>query len=218
MLDQATPAEESKTPAATPAPTEGSKTVTLTEEEHQRLQRDAARAAEAQSRADRLERIAKRSSGKKTDGQDDQEDSEDDGGRNAAKEDRKAERGLMRLAADPAYRELLDGDQTLKDLLLNNPLAALSIYAPEAMDAEDGIGLIREVLDKRLASKKPATPSTAQTPATAPKVAPNPAAQPADEQVLNEEFEAAKKDPNTERAVASMIRVSAKRQLGQFKR
>lgn len=218
MTDAATPAvEEVKTPppAATPAPvSQGSETVTLTKEEHERLQRDAARAASAQSRADRLERSRERNgqhfgAAKQAPPPAPSKEQEEERGH---EEDVKAERGLVRLAVDPKYREILDSDPTLRDMITRNPLSLLPIYANDAFDAEDAIGLVREELDKRLASMKPATNPTPTTPAPASDVkTPPPGGVNADTRNLDAEYEEARKHPSTERAIAGMINLGMKK-------
>lgn len=203
MSDAATPAVpvETPAPAATPAP--AVEVVSLTKEEHAQLARDAARAAANQRKADLYDRQF--------------------GGGNhfqpavpaapptaeqlkekADAEDRKAERGLTAIAADPAYREVLDADPTLRTLLVQNPLAALPLLAPDALDAEDALNLVKEALNGR---KKPAAPAT-PTPATPPATPPAPpvgGVNPQADQQTNDAVEAARKLPNTEYAIAGMI-------------
>lgn len=92
----------------------------------------------------------------------------------ASVEDRKAERGITRLALDPSYRAALDADPTFRDILSQNPLSLLDIYAPDALDAEDAVEQMKEELDRRaaLASKPepaaPAAPAPAPAPAEVP--------------------------------------------------
>ena len=126
-------------------------------------------------------------------------------------EDKKAERGLLAIAADPAFREVLDSDPTLRDLLITNPLAVLPMLANDALDAEDAITQVKEALTSR---KKPATPPA--TPPAAPATPPAPPAggiNPPADTPPNEAYESAKKNPNTEHAIAGMV--AAK--LGQGK-
>lgn len=218
MTDAATPGADTPqnppaTPPATPA-TPAAESVTLTKEAHDKLVRDAARASEAQSRADRLEAARRRNPGHFTPQPPATPPSPEDAAARAAEEDRKAERGLLSLAVDPAFREVLDADQTLRDMLTRNPLAVLPVLAPDAIDAEDAISLVREALNKRAAAKKPATPPADTPPTTppTPPVVPNPQDKPTDA-----EYEAARKHPSTEAAVAGMIKVGIKRQNPQNK-
>jgi hypothetical protein len=120
----------------------------------------------------------------------------------AEAEDRKAEKGLMSLALDPAYRTVLDSDPTLRDLLTKNPLAVLPVLAPDALDAVDAVALVKEALDKR---KTPATPPASATPPTTPPTPPAGGVNPPGTAVDNEAYEAARKVPNTENALAGMI-------------
>lgn len=210
MSDAATPAAAPAAPAATPAKPPESETVTLSKAEHEQLSRDAARAASAQSRADRLEKILGRSNGgstfkEPTPAAKAPEPSEEDRRAQATQEDVKASRGLTSLAVDPTYREILDADPTLRDLLIKNPLAALPLLAPDALDAEDAIELVKAKLDERKSSlKKPAS--------TTEPVKPTPAAAPpaggvnATTEPVNEAYEAAKKLSNPESAIAGMVK------------
>src|SRR3990167_1820451 len=154
MSETATPA----VPAATPAPQP--ETVTLDKQAHNQLVRDAARAGEAQSRADRLEALAKKNGllggGHFKPATPVTPPTPEERQAAGAEEDRKAEKGLLGLALDPAYRTVLDADPTLRDLLTKNPLAVLPVFAPDALDADDAVGLVRDMLKKRAT---PATPA-----------------------------------------------------------
>lgn len=213
-----TPAVPPATPPATPA-VPPAETVTLPKEEADRLRRDAARGAEAQSRADRLEAARRRNPGHFAAQPPATPPSADEAAQRAADEDRKAERGLLSLAVDPVFRELFDADQTLRDMLTKNPLSVLPIYASDAIDAEDAVSLVREALNKRADGlKKPVTPP-ADTPPTPPVTPPTPppgGINPSDKP-LDAEYEAARKIPSTEKAVAEMIKVGIKRQNPQQK-
>lgn len=218
MSEAATPAAAAPAaaPAATPAkPDEGKLTVTLTQEEHEQLKRDAARAASAQSRADRLQGLLGRQGGhfNATPPVKPPEVSKEDREAQAVEEDRKAERGLVAVAIDPKYRELLDSDTTLRNLFTQNPLGVLPVLAPEALDAEDAIALVREKLDERLASLKRVTPTANPAPAVeTPKTPPSPPVGGinANDKAVDEEYEAAKKLPNTQQAIAGMVKVGLK--------
>lgn len=207
MSNAATPAvpktDAPVVPAAAPANSQPEK-VTLEKEAHDQLVKDAARASEAQSRADRYENILKKNGllggGHFKPVTPATPPTPEERQAQATDEDRKAERGLLALALDPAHRATLDADPTLRDLLTKNPLAVLPILAPDALDADDAVSLVRDALNKRkpapaLPPTPPATPS-----ATPPLGAVNPKGE-----LPNEEVEAAKKIPNTERAVAGMI-------------
>lgn len=215
MTDPATPGTDEQKPAQPPAtPGDSSQgkdskpaeTVTLSKEEHEQLVRDAARAASAQSRADRLAGIAAGkgqnlgSDSKPTPASD--EAPHDD---KMKEEDRKAERGLINLALDPAYREVLDASPDLRNMLTKNPLSLLPIYASKAVDAQDAIELMKEELDRRVAALKKPAPSTdtkpAETPATPPQGGVNPPPE-----VDQEAYEQARKEPSTDKAIAGMIR------------
>ena len=84
--------------------------------------------------------------------------------------------------------------------MTSNPLAVLPMLAPDALDAEDAITLVKEALGKRA---KPATPLVPPTPPVSPT--PPVGAINAQDKPVNAEVEAARKIPNTERAVAGMI-------------
>lgn len=200
-------------PAATPA-INAADLVNLSKEAHDQLVRDAARASEAQSRADRYEGILKKNgllggSGHFKPAAPVTPPTPEERQAAGTDEDRKAERGLLAIALDPAYREILDKDATLRDILTKNPLAILPVFAPDALDADDAVSLVKEVLNKRkLVSTPPATPPA--TPPTPPVGAIN-----AQDKPVNEAVEAARKNPNTERAVAGMIGARLKENAGK---
>lgn len=213
----ATPAPESTpapAPAATPANSQPEEQVTLDKTAHDQLVKDAARASSAQSSSDRYKGILQKNgllggghfkSQPQVTPPTPEERAEAMGA-----EDQKAEKGLMALALDPEFREVIDKDPTLRDLLVKNPLAVLPILAPDAMDAEDAINLVKDVLTER--KKSAAAPANLpDTPVTTPETPPTPpaVANPADSPV-NEEVEAAKKIPNTEGAIAGMIKARLK--------
>ena len=208
MSETATPA----VPAATPAPQP--ETVTLEKKAHDQLITDAARASEAQSRADRYENVLKRNGllggGHFKPAAPATPPTPEERQAAGAAEDEKAKAGLLGLALDPAYRTALDADPTLRDLLTKNPLAVLPILAPDALDADDAVSLVRDALSKRA---KPATPPTPPTPpasATPPPGAVNPQGN-----LPNEEVEAARKLPNTEKAIAGMIGAKLRQSAGK---
>lgn len=191
-------------PAATPPAAQG-ETVTLTKAEAEQLRKDAARASANQSDADRWRAAQKRGHFRAPAAPVTPPTAEEKAAQ-AADEDRKAERGLMALALDPSLRTLLDSDPTLRDMLTKNPLAVLPIYAPDAFDAEDAVGLVKNALTERatkIAPAAPATPPPANQPST-PSAPPTGGVNPPSKEV-NEEVEKARKEPNTERAVAGMI-------------
>lgn len=207
MSEAATPAAPAATPA-TPAP--GVETVTLSKEEHEQLTRDAARAASAQRKLDLLTRGGTANNGSNFRGvapaKPAAAPTQEQADEQAIIEDRKAERGLLAVAADPAFREVLDADPSLRQLLTVNPLGVLPLLAPDAFDAEDAIALVKGELSKRASAlKKPVTP--AEPPKPAAPVPPTPPAGGVNTPSVdvNEKYEAAKKIPNTESAVANMI-------------
>lgn len=191
-------------PAVAPAPASTPETVTLTKEAHDQMARDAARAAANQRKADLWDRTngGKGNSHFKTPPAPVTPPSDDEKAAAASAEDRKAERGLMALAADPALRTVLDADPTLRALLTSNPLAVLPMYASDAFDAEEAISMVKDALLKKAPAAAPATPPTppVNTPPTPPAGAVNAADVP-----VNEAIEAAKRIPNTESAIAAMI-------------
>lgn len=205
-------------PVATPANNEGFVLTFKSKEEMDNFSRSAARSGEAQSEADRYKNILKRN-GLLGGGHFNKPApsvtpaSQEDRQAQMAEEDRKAERGLLALALDPDYRDVLDKDQTLRDLLTKNPLAVLPIFAPEAFDADDAISLVKEALGKRKSASTPANPpanppapSTPPTPPTPPQGGINPPSS----NVPNEEYDKARKIPNTESAIAGMIKAKVK--------
>ena len=212
MSEAATPpVQPGATPPAAPGatPAAGTEMLTLSKVEVEQLRRDAARASSNQRKADLYDRtVGGRGTSHFKPTAPATPPTQEELKENAVAEDRKAEQGLMRLALDPAYRSALDSDPTLRDLLSKNPLAVLPILAPDALDAEDAVGLVREALSKR--SAPPASPATPPATPPAPPAPPaggiNPTAT-----VPDEEYEAARKLPKTENAIAGMIRASAKR-------
>lgn len=219
MSDAATPTvPQGGTPPAAPVATPANaqpESVTLDKAAHDQLVKDAARASEAQSRADRYEGILKKNGllggGHFKPAAPVTSPSPEDRAAQAAEEDRKAERGLIGLALDPAFREVLDKDQTLRDLLTKNPLAVLPILAPDALDADDAVSLVREALNKKVTplANPPANPPVSSTPPT-PPTPPSGGVNPPRSDVPNEEYEAARKNPKTEDAIAGMIKAKTK--------
>ena len=218
MSEAATPAVPGNgtppvAPAATPANLQPEK-VTLEKAAHDQLIRDAARAGEAQSRADRYENILKKNGliggGHFKPATPVTPPTPEERQAQAADEDRKAEKGLLALALDPAYREVFDKDTTLRDLLTKNPLAILPVLAPDALDADDAVSLVKEALNKR----KPA-PTFPATPPPTPPATPPVGAINANDKPVNEDVEAARKNPNTERAIAGMIGAKLKASAGK---
>lgn len=184
-------------------------TVTLAKDEVEQLRRDAARASTAQSKADRYDRLMRNGGSRFKAQTPSAAPSEDEQKLAADEEDRKAEKGLLGLAADPAYRELLDSDTTLRTLLTSNPLAILPVYAPDALDAEDAIALVKEKLSARVDELR-RTKAPAGIPEQKPAIPPAPPAggvNPPSGTTPDAEYEAAKKSPNTERALAGMIKI-----------
>ena len=198
-------------PTATPAQKEP-EMVSLTKEAHDQLQKDAARSSSNQRKADLYDRI---NGGKGNTHFKAQQPvtppSDDERAVQAAAEDRKAERGLIALAADPKFREVLDTDPTLRDLLTSNPLAVLPMLAPDALDADDAVSLVKEALEKR----KPAPSVTPATPPAVPPVTPPAGGVNPKDAPVNESMENARKNPNTEHAIAGMIGARLKEGAGK---
>lgn len=218
MSEAATPgANNGGTPPATPPATPAlpaAEMVSLSKEAHEQLVRDAARTSEAQSRADRYENLLKKNGllggGHFRPAPSATPPTPEERQAAAAGEDLKAERGLIALALDPIYREVLDKDPTLRDLLTKNPLAILPVFAPDALDADDAVLLVKEALNKRKVVTPPATPPIPPAPATPPAGGINPSDKP-----VNEEVEAARKNPKTENAIAGMIGARLKMNAGK---
>ncbi len=224
MTNEATPVEQEsdETPlvAPTATPSGNSETVTLNKEEVDQLRRDAARAGANQSKADRYDRLIRQGkvSGNFKSSVPATPPLEEEQKEFAATEDRKAEWGLMGLALDPAYREVLDADQTLRSLLITSPLSILPMYAPDAFDAEDAIALVKEKLlvkAAELKAKSIISPVTPPVSATPPATPPAGGVNPSRATTPNAEYEAASKLPNTEQAIAGMIKQGLKRMGGK---
>lgn len=205
------------TPTPAPAtPGENGEKVTLTKEEYDQMSRDAARAKTNQSKADRFDRLYGKAGvfGNRPQPSAQQPTAEERA-EQAAEEDKKAERGILAIAANPDYREILDADPTLRNLMLTNPLAVLPMYANDALDAEDAISMVKEALNSL---KKPTTPSTPPNPPANNPVPPTPPAggiNPTGEKSVDEDYENARKNPNTEQALAGMIKAGIKKMGGK---
>lgn len=223
MSEAVTPAAEpnAQAPAATPAAAEPTatateETVTLPKEELAQLQRDAARAASAQKELDRLKKNAgKANSFRQTPAAPVATERTDD---EVQAEERKAERGLLNLALDPDYREILDNSPDLRELLTKNPLGALPILAADALDADDAIALVKENLDQRAKAlkqaKKPATPAPSPAAPSVPaSPKPNGVNAPSQKEI-DVGVEEARKIVHTESAIAGMIGARLPRQIG----
>jgi hypothetical protein len=227
MSEVDTPAGGTTPTVDTPTPAQES--VTLSKEDHAKLVADAAeleRARAQQASADReaarLKRIldgrGSESKGRFNKPAPKATPSPEDEDAYVAEQERKAERYLVSIALDPKYRDLLDSDGTLRDLLTRNPLGALPILANDAVDAEDANELVRAELDKRLASfqaGKPAAPTQepekkVETPQTPPAGGVNTSSDQVDSAK-----EEARKNPNTERALAGMIAAGLKQIPGK---
>lgn len=210
MTEVATPAVPVVTPpapAATPAPAPvapvapaAAETVTLTKEEHAQLARDAARASSLQRKADLYDRNFVNNAGHFKAPAPVTPPTAEERQVQADAEDRKAERGIVAIAADPAFREILDADPTLRNLMVTNPLAVLPMLAPDALDAEDAMNLVKDSLNKR--KPAPVTPTVVPPTTDVPK--PGAVTTPTD-QTVNDAVETARKLPNTERAIAGMV-------------
>lgn len=211
MSDVVTPGAAPDAAQATPTkPTEG-ETVTIPKSEHEQLSRDAARAASAQSRADRLEKVYGRSNGNfRTPVEKAPEPTKEERDTQAVEEDRKAERGLLGIALDPAYREVLDADPTLRNIFTKNPLAVLPLLAPDALDAEDAMTLVKEKLEERKNGLKKPEPKKEEPNKKAPSSPPAGGIN-ATATEVNEQYEAAKKLPGVENAIAGMVKANLKK-------
>lgn len=209
MAEEATPTPVT-TPVVTPSP--APETVVLSKEEHAQLEKDAARSRSNQSKADRYDRIVSgNGQGRFSRPVPPAQPTPEEQAAQATEQDRIAERGLSALAADPAFREQLDADPTLRQMLISNPLGVLPILAPDALDAEDAISLVREKLSER----KPVKPAPV-APAPEAKKPETPVAPPVGAinapslEDANPEYAAAKKLPSTEQAIAAMVGVKAR--------
>jgi len=227
----ATPAnaEQGNVPAEKPAetPPEGGEVtnITLTKEEHEKLQRDASRSRSNQSKADRYDRLISKGGGHFKTQDPETPPSEDEKAEAAVAEDRKAERGLLAIAADPAYRKALDADPTLRDLLTKNPLSVLPMLAPDALDAEDAIALVKDKLAEKVEAIDKATPPPKpnevpaddknNTPGNQAAVPPTGGVNPLGSTTPDMEYDSARKNPNIESAISGMVKVGLKRQGGK---
>ena len=218
MSTEATPSAQPSglppaAPEATPSNGQQNETVVLQKGEVEQLKRDAARATEAQSRADRFENVLKKNGliggGHFKPVTPTTPPTPEERQAAATGEDLKAERGLLALALDPTFRDVLDKEPLLRDMFTKNPLAILPMFAPDALDADDAISLVREALNKRKpVSTPPANPPA--TPPTPPVGGINPQDKP-----VNENVEVARKHPNTENAIAGMIGAKLKASAGK---
>lgn len=217
MAEEVTPAatttEAPVKPVATPSTTPTAE-VTLSKTEHDQLLRDAARGSANQRKADLYDKINGKGASRFGAPAVVTPPTEEERVAAGQAEDRKAERGLTRLALDPAFRDVLDADPTLRNLLAENPLAVLPMLAPDALDADDAVTLVKEALVARRkpAPVVPAKPDATTTPEV--KVPPAGAVNTNDKPV-NEEVEAAKKIPNTELSIAKMIGAKMKGASGK---
>lgn len=247
MIDAATPADKDGTPPVSPAATpanEGDKkpeeqgqnqgnatpdSVTLTKEEHDKLVADAADVSKAKARqgasdrkAERLESLLSRKGSHFKSNSSDKKPSEEEiaeaKDEQALEEDRKATQGIMGLALDPIYRAVFDADPTLRNLVTSNPLGVLPLLAPDAVDAEDAIQLVKDALQTRAdvikedaekndKGKEGEEKPTGQTGETPPQTGANIGGAQQEEA----DVEAAKKNPNTEGAIANMVKLGIKK-------
>lgn len=186
------------TPTTVPAP----EVVTISKVDYDKVSRDAARARANQSDADKYRAITKGGHFKApapiVPPTQEELDAE---GKN---QDRIAERGLLQIAVDPAYRDVLDADPTLRDMFFKTPLAVLPLLANDAYNAEDAMTLVKEALDAKRV--KPVVVA----PVVVPPPTPSAGAINANDKVIDEEYEVAKKNPNTETSLAGMIKARIK--------
>lgn len=208
MENAATPTEQptgtpAEAPVAAPAVEEAG-LVKVSKEKLDQLERDAARAATNQRKAALYDRLSGKGpaspfAAKAAPAAAPTEDEREEASR---REDMKAERLIMRLAAEPKYRAILDADTTLRDMMMNNPLAVLPVLAPDALDAEDALSLVTEKLDQKLSAIQ------AQKPAATAPAAPATEEQkkPAETMTVEQRVEEASKGKHLESSVAGMIR------------
>lgn len=199
------------TPPATP-PVTPPATVTLTKEEHDKL---VGRATGNQRKADLYDRhVGKNGRGHFSGSAPATPPTPEEIAASGADEDRKAERGLVAIAADPAFRTALDADPTLRDLFIKNPLAVLPILAPDALDADDALSLVKDALKERAPAAPVTPPAPPATPPTPPAAPPTGGINPPASAPVDEEYESHRKNPNTENALAGMIGNKLKRMGG----
>jgi len=77
--------------------------------------------------------------------------------------ERDAIQGIMQLGFEPKYSELLRSDDTLRQILSDNPLALIK---GEVMDAEEAVDQVRENLDVRLEKLQAGKANPEDKPAT----------------------------------------------------
>jgi len=197
--------ETPATPETPPA------TVTLSKEDHDRLLSDKARsdarATEAQRRGDRLEQAPRTGQGQgrfNPPSPATPPPANGDVEAVAAEQAEIVRQGLMVIAIDPEFRELLDSDSTLRSMLTANPLGLLPMLAKDAVDADDAIALVKE----NLASRKAALKTSTTTPTPQPVTPPTPASPGVNIASVDkdEAYEKARSNPHTEQALAGMIK------------
>lgn len=82
----------------------------------------------------------------------------------------KAERLMVQKAySDPKYRAVVDADPTLKRLLETNPLALVN----DPVDAQDAADQLEELLDERVSTDTPPSPTTKPTAPTGQEAPPS---------------------------------------------
>lgn len=165
----ATPTEGQEPQANTQPGTEGAstgqegedETVTLSKADHEKLQGDLKQARDLQSQSDKARRAAERKArilesrakggAENGDGQTADPAPVDLEYTDTEKQQimGQAEKGVLQLlVGNDQYREVLNNDPTLKDIISKNPLALITEY----IDAEDAVEQIKEMLDGRVAS------------------------------------------------------------------
>lgn len=213
MPEPVTPAPQAQN-APVNAATPEKETVSVSKTEYESLQRDAARASEAQARAARFENALKQSKGNFKPTHNATPPSQEEQEAAGVAEDRKAERGLMALAHELKYREILDGDPTLRSMLVKNPLAVLpTLLDDQPFDAEDAISMVKGVLDRRLDERTQAKKAQETPKQEVQKVTPPSGANGALE-TPDREYEEAKKNSHTEVGIARMISIKGRRMAG----
>lgn len=134
--------------------------VTLSKEQHDTLQRQAAQASEAQKRADILQKQADRNSKRKVE--------------NPAFEQTEVVEVKSRLAnkllTDSTYSDLLRNDAILARVLTRDPLSLLD--SDEFIDVDDAVNQVLDFLDKQVLTRVNSSAVTDQQP-TPPAQTPN---------------------------------------------
>lgn len=172
--ENALPSNNAGTPPAangTPSQSGNEENVTLSKIEHDKLQKQAAQASEAQSRADIAERKLNRSGSRKV---------EEPTAFEPAEMNQIRSKVTATLLTNADYRELIGKKPELARILAKDPTSLLD--SDTFADADDAISQVLDYLDEQVTSSKSSSAPT--TPATPPAVIP-PAAAPANPNPTN---------------------------------